>query len=161
MGGVMRGPGELKVEGIRVIDNPHHVKEIARLTDELAIERAKPIQVIERPVTVDRVIEKIVQDTSILTQLNSVLKENAELKKFQPRTHVVEKPIDRIIEKEVLKYVDRIVPQKPQYKLAAGIAAAGLLLGSGLTATLKHKDVTPCQTSSISQTLKPPASTRR
>jgi hypothetical protein len=162
MGGVRRGQGEIRIEGVRAIDNPEHVREIERLKEELHAEREKKAEekVVHVDRIVDRIVEKVVPDPVIVEKLNqahlTIAELNGRLRQFgrtvEPR--VIEKvvEVEKVVEKEVVKFVDRIVHRDLNHKLAAAIAAASLIIGSGVTATFKKKDAEKCQTSSISQT---------
>lgn len=131
--GKVRSRGDITIDKIIPVTDPRLVAENKRLKAELeqALNRAVVVEtkVVEKPV--DRVVERVVDASQeLIAKLNDALKENAQLKKFQPapqtlvKERVVEVPVERVVERVVVKQDYRIA------MIAAAVASAiGAFLG--------------------------------
>lgn len=127
MGSFRYPAGNITVEQVIPVDNPEHVKRIGELEKENQELKARPAKVVER--VVEKIVEKPIEDKALLEQLNVVLRENAQLKKFQqPVKHV-----DRVVEKvvEVEKCIDRVVSNR-KMELTIGVISALSGFGVGI-----------------------------
>lgn len=128
MGGVIQSSVPSMGERVIHVDKPETFKKIADLMDEIARLKEPKIKLVEPPV--DNVVEKLVEDPRLIERLNEVLRENAQLKKFQGPTKIVEKEVIKLVEVPIDRIVARIVSNR-KLEISIGIlsAIAGVLLG--------------------------------